>query len=494
MSNEKEIIGVIEGRKPLLAFPIETNVDASNITNETISYESYPHTYEQNTSSDRLQIKTGKVLSQKAVRVIKDNNKYDSYFGTGIYINKYYVAEDKENNITLYLNPCNAANELMTAITETSITELHYRKRYSNDKLLEEGYYSFSTDLRNNDGLRHTIYQSNEKFNGVVKHLTVGNGVYSLKVDGCTSLEKFDLQNAFYLKKLEVIACINLKSLIVPDGVENCTVNTCLQLIDIQLPTSVRAVNFGTYIPYIPDKRNYITKHIEIDLTNPRKPICTKDENIVLGDVIVHLGNPETQYEVVKKAKTIIGSSSSNLLIEWEDKSENYWWNSILCNSYAVSLDFDNVEFISDNSFYHDVIEEDNPTRICYKYTYLENANFGNNNNYVELGTQVFASNDENDVGLKNVILPKYKKKFGTHVFAYSKIEHLDIPETWSTIDKLSFSSMRCLTSVTIPKTIKLIERGAFSDTKLTFVTIAKDCVCETNAFPSGCTINYYDD
>mgnify|MGYP004677839461 CR=1 FL=1 len=73
-------------------------------------------------------------------------------------------------------------------------------------------------------------------------------------------------------------------------------------------------------------------------------------------------------------------------------------------------------------------------------------------------------------------------------------VETLIIPDTWDNIDAYSFKSTSSLTNVTIPKTIKNIGAEAFAVTQLTAVSIAQDCKYVKSAFPSGCTINYYDD
>lgn len=48
------------------------------------------------------------------------------------------------------------------------------------------------------------------------------------------------------------------------------------------------------------------------------------------------------------------------------------------------------------------------------------------------------------------------------------------------------------LNSVTIPKSVKYIGEFAFTNTKLTSVTIASDCVYYPTSFPAGCEILFY--
>lgn len=48
------------------------------------------------------------------------------------------------------------------------------------------------------------------------------------------------------------------------------------------------------------------------------------------------------------------------------------------------------------------------------------------------------------------------------------------------------------LTSVTIPESVKYIGEFAFTNTKLTSVKIASDCVYYPTSFPVGCEISFY--
>ena len=47
---------------------------------------------------------------------------------------------------------------------------------------------------------------------------------------------------------------------------------------------------------------------------------------------------------------------------------------------------------------------------------------------------------------------------------------------------------------ISIPKSCKKIGPNAFTSTKIKSVTIARDCVYESNSFPPGCKIAYYED
>ena len=50
------------------------------------------------------------------------------------------------------------------------------------------------------------------------------------------------------------------------------------------------------------------------------------------------------------------------------------------------------------------------------------------------------------------------------------------------------------LQSVIIPKSVKKIGPYSFANTKLTSVTIARDCEYYPTSFPSGCQINFYEE
>jgi hypothetical protein len=56
-----------------------------------------------------------------------------------------------------------------------------------------------------------------------------------------------------------------------------------------------------------------------------------------------------------------------------------------------------------------------------------------------------------------------------------------------------AFANATNLKKVSIPKTVKKIGRYAFKNTKLTRVTIAKDCEYYSTSFPDGCIINFYE-
>lgn len=61
-------------------------------------------------------------------------------------------------------------------------------------------------------------------------------------------------------------------------------------------------------------------------------------------------------------------------------------------------------------------------------------------------------------------------------------------------VDFGAFANARNLRQVSIPKSCKKIGRYAFRNTKLSSVTIARDCVYYSTSFPDGCVVNFYPD
>lgn len=57
-----------------------------------------------------------------------------------------------------------------------------------------------------------------------------------------------------------------------------------------------------------------------------------------------------------------------------------------------------------------------------------------------------------------------------------------------------AFANATNLSEVVIPKTCKKIGRYSFRNTKLTSVTIARDCEYYPTSFPDGCVVNFYPD
>lgn len=61
-------------------------------------------------------------------------------------------------------------------------------------------------------------------------------------------------------------------------------------------------------------------------------------------------------------------------------------------------------------------------------------------------------------------------------------------------IDFGAFANAHNLRQISIPKSCKKIGRYAFRNTKLSSVTIARDCVYYSTSFPDGCVVNFYPD
>lgn len=348
------------------------------------------------------------------------------------------------------------------------------------------------------------------------------------------SLKKLDFLNAYNLTKIEINDACVLETLTIPSGVEEVrlcgNIGQC-RLKELYLPQSIK--EFNDFSSHYLGNRDYLVNQIELEECSGTRtqghkyPFLSIDDNVVCGEVCVHLGNPDTQYEFVKKLKCISSGSSPSVFYstgETNNDITNGLPGTTIYNSYAKRLAFDNIEHIGSFSFQYmptlsskDIdnngdLKESRQWKYSYDGTYidfnvfgasyddtpLEIADFSNCNNYVEIGNGAFyadynSSFPEYRGGLKQVILPKYKKRFGNYVFAGSRITHLDIPETWDNIEDRVFEGMDMLTSVYIPPTIKSIGRNAFDGSQLTEVTIAKDCACGVGAFPRGCTVKYYE-
>ena len=56
-----------------------------------------------------------------------------------------------------------------------------------------------------------------------------------------------------------------------------------------------------------------------------------------------------------------------------------------------------------------------------------------------------------------------------------------------------AFANAAALRRVSIPKSVKMIGKKAFRNTRLRSVTIAKDCTYYPTSFPEGCTVKFYE-
>lgn len=383
-------------------------------------------------------------------------------------------------------------------------------------------------------GWSNPIWLNKVQFNGIIKKIKVGRYINSLKIKSMLSLRELDFSNAYNLSKITIEDALALETLTIPNGVEEVqlygNVGQC-KLKKLYLPQSVK--EFSDYSSRYIGNRDYLVKQIEIKECSGTKtsgekyPFLSIDDNVVCGEVCVHLGNPDTQYELVKKQKCISSGSTPTVRYSRGDTNDDITNGLLLTtmyNSYTKRLAFDNIEHIGSFSFrymptlsskdidnngdlkesrqwkysYNGANIDFNVFGASYDDTPLEIADFSNCNNYVEIGDGAFYADYNHSFpeyrgGLKQVILPKYKKRFGGYVFFGSRITHLDIPETWDNIEDRVFMGMDMLTSVYIPPTIKSIGRNAFDGSQLTEVTIAKDCACGVGAFPRGCTIKYYE-
>ena len=63
-----------------------------------------------------------------------------------------------------------------------------------------------------------------------------------------------------------------------------------------------------------------------------------------------------------------------------------------------------------------------------------------------------------------------------------------------SKVDVGAFANATQLRKASIPKSVKKIGQCAFRHTKLTSVTIARDCEYYPTSFPDNCTVRFYPD
>lgn len=481
----------------MLAYPTKvTKINTEKISDETYNYDTGTYRYEQNLSASQIQIYENGAVS-KLVVIKQDTTsteKPTSYFES---LKGYHIVNYKksENNSQLFIfaNPISPKG---ISISEQSVRNQY---RISDNKLMYEYYQTFPTKMI------MAYLNGDIELAGLARELEIGCGVASVNIEGLVDLQEINLNNAKDLTSI-TITNLFLSRLHIPNGIQACTIDTCLKIKDLWLPSTIRVFKDSAYI--YADIPNYITSNITLDTSNYKNPQCESDKNIMCGEVLVHLGNPNGQNDIVKNTRVIITNGFRTIdypvdKAQLEEGSsvdgngDTFRWSAVLYQSYANRLEFDNIEFIGSNSFYCMPPAQMHDGNVSYSDSRLEVADFGNNENEVTIENNAFESwvdkmNTER-YGLREVILPKYKKTFGTRIFAYTQIEHLDIPKTWKSIENYVFADMDRLTSVTIPSTIKSIGQGAFNNTALTEVTIAKDCVCGTNAFPNNCTIKYYE-
>lgn len=309
-------------------------------------------------------------------------------------------------------------------------------------------------------------------FKGAINEIKVGNGVEKLFIFGCNSLNKIDMCNSYKLSQIDIENCINIENIIVPDGVTTVYLQDLFSLKSLQLPDTIRNITIGSYVKLIVDS---------IWDGN-----TVQDNGVKIDNVCYHIGNVlESQSDMLSSSKIIFNKEVTypdNLNLEYLNTHNTLLLSSIWTTRFISSCNFDNAIYIGSNVFKTDQYAIAQGENICH-------ANFGNNTEEVEFADYAFANS-----GLKTIVLPKFKKKFGKNVLGGTYVETLIIPDTWDNIDAYSFKATSSLANVTIPKTIKNIGAEAFAGTRLTAVTIAKDCKYVKSAFPSGCTINYYDD
>ena len=73
-----------------------------------------------------------------------------------------------------------------------------------------------------------------------------------------------------------------------------------------------------------------------------------------------------------------------------------------------------------------------------------------------------------------------------------TSLTSVTIPDSVTSIESYAFDGCSALTSVTIPSSVTGIGIYAFRGTRLTSVTISRNCSYGSGAFPSGCRIYYY--
>ena len=95
---------------------------------------------------------------------------------------------------------------------------------------------------------------------------------------------------------------------------------------------------------------------------------------------------------------------------------------------------------------------------------------------------------------LTSVTIPASVTRIEDCAFEYSiGLTSVIISDGVTEIGDSAFWGCKSLTSVTIPASVTRIEGLAFFNTLLTLITINRNALVVPNAFPPGCTINYYD-
>ena len=99
-------------------------------------------------------------------------------------------------------------------------------------------------------------------------------------------------------------------------------------------------------------------------------------------------------------------------------------------------------------------------------------------------------------VGAPDVPEDPLTKPFPLSIWRVESAKNSGLPFTGLMTSPLpcgAFANNTNLEYVRIPPSVKKIGKYAFANTKLTSVTIAKDCVYDKDtSFPEGCVVNFY--
>lgn len=98
--------------------------------------------------------------------------------------------------------------------------------------------------------------------------------------------------------------------------------------------------------------------------------------------------------------------------------------------------------------------------------------------------------------GLTSGLIPELQYKEGRPLVQWYINEQKGLTNNFMPEKTLmgAFANAINLSEVVIPKTCKKIGRYSFRNTKLTSVTIARDCEYYPTSFPDGCVVNFYPD